>query len=500
MSKFTPFLLLSTAAAAGNLINGNWYAASTERLAYHGLGGAGAYMEVTHMDPATGTCSKAARPFSGPLAPFDEDISIHLRGPLLLLQFAAYTPTELTSKRARRNDHADFVEEQKLKRAVGDKVIATINGEEVSWINQYDGGAPAAPAAPTMTVTAGCEPAKRAVGDKVVATINGDVVSWTNTYDGKAAPAPTQVVTVTVTVPGSCPVPAAPTATPPPPAPQAPAPPEPAPPAAPAPAPPVQAAPSQPAIKPATLFVAPGSNTPAVGDWSQMAYFNSDEKRSNGVTFLNNRGGQGSGVWDTKFGNSLSYASADSKRGAASPEIFNGNLGSGLDEIAIFSDVACEKSGDCGYSRPGAVAYKGFAGAQKAFFFEFKMPNDGTSGWNQNMPAIWALNAKVPRTQQYGACSCWDSGCGEIDIFEVLDPGNTRCKSTVHGLVQGGSSDYFVRPTASFKKVAVIFDNNNVMIRELPSDFNFSAGISAAKITELASHGVEASSVFSLSH
>lgn len=127
-----------------------------------------------------------------------------------------------------------------------------------------------------------------------------------------------------------------------------------------------------------------------------------------------------------KFGNSLSYASADSKTGAASPEVFSGKLGSGLDEIAIFSDITCEKSGDCGYSRPGAVAYKGFAGAQKAFFFEFQMPDDGTSGWNQNMPAIWALNAKVPRTQQYGACSCWDSGCGEFDIFEVLDPGNTR--------------------------------------------------------------------------
>lgn len=127
----------------------------------------------------------------------------------------------------RRYDHADFVEELKLKRAVGDKVTATINGELVSWINQYDGGAPAAPAAPTMTVTAGCGQAKRAVGDMVVATINGDVVSWINTYDGKAAPAPTQVVTVTVTIPGSCPnpVPAAPTAAAPPlPAPPAPAP------------------------------------------------------------------------------------------------------------------------------------------------------------------------------------------------------------------------------------------------------------------------------------
>jgi hypothetical protein len=311
-------------------------------------------------------------------------------------------------KRTRRNDHADFVEDQKLKRAVGDKVIATINGEVVSWINQYDGSAPATP---TVTVTAGCGATKRAVGGIVIATINGDVVSWTNNYDGKgAAPAPTPAVAATVTVPGACPKPAAAVPTGPPPAPIS----------------------AQPAVKPAMLFEAPkpksrpSTGAPAVGDWSQVAYFNSDDKSSNGVTFLNNKGGQGSGVWDTKFGNSLSYASPDSKTGAASPELFSGRLESGLDEIAIFSDVACKKSGDCGYVRPGTVAYKGFAGAQKAFFFEFMMPDDGASGWNQNMPAIWALNSQIPRTEQYGACSCWESGCGEFDIFETLDPGNTR--------------------------------------------------------------------------
>lgn len=75
MSKFTPFVLLSTVAAAGNLINGNWYAASTEQLAYHGLGGAGSYNVVTNMDSATGSCSQAPQPFSGPLAPFNEDVS-----------------------------------------------------------------------------------------------------------------------------------------------------------------------------------------------------------------------------------------------------------------------------------------------------------------------------------------------------------------------------------------------------------------------------------------
>jgi hypothetical protein len=344
-------------------------------------------------------------------------ISLHFRGPLVLRQFAAYMPSTGTPKRTRRNDHAEFVEDQILKRAVGDKVIATIDGQVVSWINEYDGGARATPtAAPTVTVTTGCGVAKRGVGDMVTATINGVVVSWINTYDGKPKPTPAAAASVTVTVPGSCAKQAAsaPTA--------------PLPPPIPAPAP----TPAQPVVKPAMLFENskvqsnPSSGAFAVGDWNQVAYFNSDEKTSNGVVFLNNKGGQGSGVWDTTFGNSLSYASSDSKTGAASPELFSGSLDSGLDEIAIFSDVPCEKSGDCGYVRPGTVAYKGFAGAQKAFFFEFIMPNDGTSGWNQNMPAIWALNSQIPRTEQYGACSCWKSGCGEVDIYEVLDPGNTR--------------------------------------------------------------------------
>jgi hypothetical protein len=75
MSKFTPFLWLSTVAATGKLINGNWYADSIERIAYTGVGGAGTYQRITNMESATGACSKEPRPFSGPLAPFDEDVS-----------------------------------------------------------------------------------------------------------------------------------------------------------------------------------------------------------------------------------------------------------------------------------------------------------------------------------------------------------------------------------------------------------------------------------------
>ena len=70
------------------------------------------------------------------------------------------------------------------------------------------------------------------------------------------------------------------------------------------------------------------------------------------------------------------------------------------------------------------------------------------------------MNAQVALTSQYGQnqnCSCWSSGCGELDVLEVLDSGNTRCKSTLHMWPAGGSSDYFERPVNDTIKVGVIF-------------------------------------------
>ncbi len=61
------------------------------------------------------------------------------------------------------------------------------------------------------------------------------------------------------------------------------------------------------------------------------------------------------------------------------------------------------------------VPEDGFGGADKVFFVEFSMPMDEDSSFNADMPAIWMLNAQIPRTLQYGNanCSCWESGCGE---------------------------------------------------------------------------------------
>ena len=223
------------------------------------------------------------------------------------------------------------------------------------------------------------------------------------------------------------------------------------------------------------------------GQWSRQAYYNAEQQTADGLTFLNNMGGQGSGVFDEVLGMSLSYAAADAKSGTASPQILaNQMLGDG-DEITIMTDKAC-KDGDCGVTRPGGVAYHGFTGAKKVFLLEFNMPKTGATGWNKDMPAAWILNAQIPNTLQYGKpeCSCWESGCGEWDIFEVLDSGNPRCKSTVHGNISGGDSNYFDRPVDSTVKVAVVFDGDNSAghIVVLPAETNFDQTVPDAQVAD----------------
>lgn len=82
-------------------------------------------------------------------------LSVHFRGPIQLKQFAVYNPGSSQAKRSphqRRHNHghAHFHEHNKEvrdvqdkfeaeKRAVGDLVFATINGQLVSWTNAYNG-------------------------------------------------------------------------------------------------------------------------------------------------------------------------------------------------------------------------------------------------------------------------------------------------------------------------------------------------------------------------
>lgn len=278
---------------------------------------------------------------------------------------------------------------------------------------------------------------ERRIGDVVTATINGQVVSWINQYGGQATAAPqaTGLSIVPSSTPTKTPVPA----------------------------------------------VAPVPNAGA-GNWGRQAYYSARNGSADGLVFLNNMGGQGSGVFDYTMGNSLSFASSDLKTGSASPQILADTLIDDNSEVILYTDKPCTGS-SCGAYRPGTVAYHGFSGQSKLFLLEFDMPLSGKTGFNMDMPAAWMLNAAIPRTQQYGDCSCWKSGCGEWDIFEVLDSGNTRAKSTLHiGKDSGGESDYFERPTSKTIKAAVVFDgiNSNGHIILLPDDTAFDPVIADA--------------------
>lgn len=217
------------------------------------------------------------------------------------------------------------------------------------------------------------------------------------------------------------------------------------------------------------------------GDWERAAYYTPGS--AEGCIFFNHHGGDGSGVWDMSFGNSISYASSDNSGAASSPVALDDVLIDSNDEYMIMSDEKC--GDDCGYYRDGIPAYKGFAGKKKMFVFEFQMPKGSGSKTpiNYDMPAIWALNAKIPRTLQYGKaeCSCWPE-CGELDLFEILSAGSNKLISHLHsgqgstgGTSErggGGSQDYFERPYDSPMKAAVIFDGETISIVEVDDDFD----------------------------
>ncbi|EON62098.1 hypothetical protein W97_01317 [Coniosporium apollinis CBS 100218] len=442
-------------ASGSELIGGNWYCQAVQKITYQGVGGSGKYNKITKMDPVSGACSSAPFSYSGSLAPLNEELSLHFRGPLQLKQFAVYTPSSGSStkpKMAKRSPH-------ERRHAHGHQHFHQQHKE-------------------TREIQEAAEAEKRAVGDWVTATINGEVVSWVNTF-GAETPAAKAVVndatTITKTVAQATATQTATIAS-------------------------EKAGASAPASSAAP---SPKATTASVasGDWSQVAYYEASSGTAHGVTFLNNMGGQGSGTFDYVFGNSLSYAAADAKSGASSPQVLKDMTLPSNTEITIMSDKEC--SGDsCGYYRPDTVAYHGFGGPSKAFFFEFSMPDDGTSGWNMNMPALWMLNAQIPRTLQYGKaeCSCWTSGCAEFDIFEVLDSGNTRCKSTLHGNIKGGNSDYFKRPTSGTIKAAVVMHDDQIHIQILDNGINFGGSMPSSTISDICANDSKVlTSIFALS-
>ncbi|KAG0671106.1 target of Sbf [Pichia californica] len=427
-------LVSTTSVNAGcSYISGNYYCSEVSAIQYEGIGFSGSYNDVTNMDETTCQCTSSESAFSGTMAPLDEELSVHFRGPLKLSQFGVYYLSSSLSKRD--EESSSSIEEDcttthhihhQHKRAaaieyayVTETVYEDANGNLVSS---------------TETATSAYETPTGATGDETTLL----TVTTSSSSDSTSSTSSTAAAAATTS-----------------------------------------------------------SSSSSSGDWVRSAYYTPGT--ADGLVFLNSMGGTaGSGTWSSCFGNSLSYCASDGVSGAGSAQTLGDVTIASDVEFMIFSDTSCSdsSSSDCGYYRSDIPAYHGFNGATKIFVFEFLMPQASDSAsTNYDMPAIWLLNAKIPRTLQYGdsSCSCWSTGCGEFDVFEILSSGSDKLIShlhdgqgssteTVYG--GGGSSDYFSRPYSSTMKAAVIFQNGEISIVVLDDDASFDSTLSSSTVSD----------------
>ncbi|KAI1766707.1 putative TOS1-like glycosyl hydrolase-domain-containing protein [Hypoxylon sp. FL1150] len=144
---------------------GNYFCpGAVKQIKYSGLDIAGKYRAVATMDNS-GTCTYEDKDYSGPIAPFDEDLTMHFRGPLQLAQVAVYTPSSSSSKRdapkphSKRHGHQHQHLHKKHHEHVhaekrGDIVSAVIDGVLETWENNYFGPSTATTDASATTTAA----------------------------------------------------------------------------------------------------------------------------------------------------------------------------------------------------------------------------------------------------------------------------------------------------------------------------------------------------------
>lgn len=232
-------------------------------------------------------------------------------------------------------------------------------------------------------------------------------------------------------------------------------------------------------------------------DWSRAAFYDdSDTSSASNVTFMTNQGDS-----SKCLGKALSYADGTGVAKASNSTVLaKDTLIKSDEEFVIFSDISCPNSSvydTCGVYREGIPAYEGFYGDVKLFLFEFEAPTEtqtnSSSFSSYDMPAIWVLNSQIPRQSQYPTnsnCSCWASGCGEFDIFEVLNgTTNDMFFSTFHtfqgvdsistGLTQ---NSYYKRDTNSTMIGGVVFDSDGNTISFMSSSLSFNDSISASDL------------------
>jgi hypothetical protein len=428
--------LISKASAGCSYENGNYYCNEVSAIAYENVGYSGSYMDVTNMDESTCKCTQQSVSFSGSNSPLDEELSVHFRGPVKLLQFGVYKPSSSSSKKVKRDEEGCSTTKHIHHAHKRDAATAVVEVTQTVYVNgngEVITGSTSTPSTPSTQAT-----------QSTTTLVGNTNVNSGNSVSYSAAQATLSTSSSSTT--------------------------------------------SSSTAAAASSSSSSGSTNSA---WVRDSYYTPGS--ADNCVFLNTLGGTNSGTWSSCFGNSLSYASSDASSAVSSAVAMGEVLLKTDEEYVIFSGTSCSSGDGCGYYRSNIPAYHGFDGSEKIFVFEFEMPHeDNASGSNPDMPAIWLLNAKIPRTLQYGdsTCSCWSTGCGELDLFEILSQGDERLISHIHdgqgndgtSYGGGGSQDYFARPTSGSMKAAVIFTGSAISIVKLDDTVSFSSGLDASTV------------------
>lgn len=441
----------STVDAGCQYIGGNTYCNSVSAVQYKNLGFSGSYMDVTSMDESSCECSQSQLSFSGSMAPLDEELSVHFRGPIKLKQFGVYYPSgssyakrdegaaeECTTTKHVHHQHkrAPVVEYQEITKTVYKDINGNIIDSVPDGLTVATGESASLTTLTTSTVDNQSSETTSADQTSVAAQTTLTTADSTSTSDSTSTKDSTT-----------------------------------------------------------TTSSSSGSNGNTSGSWIRSSYYSPGS--GDNVVFMNNQGGTaGSGTWSSCFGNSISFAASNGIDGASSAQALDDVLIGSNHEYMIFSGESCTSS-SCGYYRDGIPAYQGFAGADKIFVFEFQMPEGSgdSSVYNYDMPAIWLLNAKIPRTLQYGNsdCSCWSTGCGELDLFEILSAGSDKLTNHLHSgqgassnsnSGGGGSADYIARPYDQTMKAAAVFKDSSVSIVVLDDSTDFGSSLSSGTVDD----------------
>lgn len=229
------------------------------------------------------------------------------------------------------------------------------------------------------------------------------------------------------------------------------------------------------------------------GNWTRGAYYDALQGQADNVTFLGNVGFD-----NVCLGKALTYVDETGIANASDSTVLGNVTIPSNYELTIMSDIECSGN-DCGAFRPDSKAYHGYYGVNKMFLFEFNAPSDlreeqnVNKTWNYDMPAIWLLNAQIPRTAQYPLnpnCSAWNSGAGEFDIFEVMNvTERNHFYSTLHDFQ--GTDDigtgiqnfaYLQRTPGAVMKGGVVFGQDGTASVFLSNSTSLDASISNADL------------------